>query len=88
MSKTISRFMLSVFISATSVQVSANTTVPVTDLVNDVGSQSVIISPSVPSPVIAPNNPVLKVNAANSNAQMFDLVELLQRELQQLRGIV
>ena len=88
MSKTISRFMLSVFISATSVQVSANTTVPVTDLVNDVGSQSVIISPSVPSPVIAPNNPVLKVNAANANAQMFDLVELLQRELQQLRGIV
>ena len=86
MSKTISRFMLSVFISVTSVQVSANTAVPVTDLANDVGTQSMMISPSVPSLVIEPTKPVLNVNAAN--AQMFDLVELLQRELQQLRGTV
>jgi tol-pal system protein YbgF len=88
MSKTINRFMLSVFISATSVQVFANTAVPVTDLANDVGTQSVIISAAAQSPVVEPNKPVLSVNAANANAQMFDLVELLQRELQQLRGIV
>tara|TARA_B110000503_G_scaffold114632_1_gene172366 strand:- start:6801 stop:7691 length:891 start_codon:yes stop_codon:yes gene_type:complete len=83
MSQTISRFMLLIFISATSVQVSANTAVPVTDLANDVGTQAVKISQSV-----EPNMPVLMASTANANAQMFDLVELLQQELQQLRGIV
>jgi hypothetical protein len=43
MSQTISRFMFLIFISATSVQVSANTAVPVTDLANDVGTQAVKI---------------------------------------------
>jgi len=92
MSQTISFFLLSIFILATSSLANANSSVPVTDLANDVeaifdGSPKSFQENGL-EPIPAPVPAVLVVDAvkANANAQMFDLVELLKRELQELRG--
>ena len=90
MSQTNNPCALLIFILAVSAEVSANTTVPVTDLVNDTAAQS---NPSLQSMQAAPVAPVtvdLATNTGNTNAnaQIFDLVEMLQQEVQQLRGQV
>lgn len=89
MSQTNNPCALLIFILAVSAEVSANTTVPVTDLVNDTAAQS---NPSLQSMQAAPVAPVtvdLATNTnTNANAQIFDLVEMLQQEVQQLRGQV
>jgi len=89
MSQTNNPCALLIFILAVSSEVSANTTVPVTDLVNDTAAQS---NPSLQSMQAAPVAPVtvdLATNTnTNANAQIFDLVEMLQQEVQQLRGQV
>ena len=90
MSQTNNPCALLIFILAVSSEVSANTTVPVTDLVNDTAAQS---NPSLQSMQAAPVAPVtvdLATNTGNTNAnaQIFDLVEMLQQEVQQLRGQV
>ena len=84
---TISRFVLVTFISISCVQSFANTAVPVSDLVNNTTSPSLI---SAQPGLVQRNTEVLGLGTvkANANAQMFDLVELLQKELQQLRGQV
>jgi len=90
MSQTNNPCALLLFILAVSVEVRANTAVPVTDLVNDTAAQS------NPSPQFMQADPVtpvtvdLATNAGNTNAnaQIFDLVEMLQQEVQQLRGQV
>ena len=90
MSQTNNPCALLLFILAVSVEVRANTAVPVTDLVNDTAAQS------NPSPQSMQADPVtlvtvdLVTNAGNTNAnaQIFDLVEMLQQEVQQLRGQV
>jgi len=96
MSQTISFFLLSIFILAASSLANANSSVPVTDLANDVEAIFDVSPKSfqenglepIPAPVPAPAPAVFVVDAvkANANAQMFDLVELLKRELQELRG--
>jgi len=102
MSQTISFFLLSIFILAASSLANANSSVPVTDLANDVeaifdvspksfqenGPEPIPAPVPAPVPAPAPAPAVLVVDAvkANANAQMFDLVELLKRELQELRG--
>ena len=90
MSQTNNPCALLLFILAVSVEVRANTAVPVTDLVNDTAAQS---NPSPQSMQADPVTPVtvdLATNAGNTNAnaQIFDLVEMLQQEVQQLRGQV
>ena len=90
MSQTNNPCALLIFILAVSAEVSANTTVPVTDLVNDTAAQS---NPSPQSMQADPVTPVtvdIVTNAGNTNAnaQIFDLVEMLQQEVQQLRGQV
>ena len=90
MSQTNNPCALLLFILAVSVEVRANTAVPVTDLVNDTAAQS---NPSPQSMQADPVTPVTvdKVTNAgntNANAQIFDLVEMLQQEVQQLRGQV
>jgi len=90
MSQTNNPCALLIFILAVSAEVSANTTVPVTDLVNDTAAQS---NPSLQSMQADPVTPVtvdIVTNAGNTNAnaQIFDLVEMLQQEVQQLRGQV
>ena len=90
MSQTNNPCALLLFILAVSVEVRANTAVPVTDLVNDTAVQS---NPSPQSMQADPVTPVtvdLATNAGNTNAnaQIFDLVEMLQQEVQQLRGQV
>ncbi|MDC9720280.1 MAG: tol-pal system protein YbgF [Gammaproteobacteria bacterium] len=83
MSQFISRCCLLPIVLAAATQISANNAVPVSDLVNDapvqprlVVNETVTITPSAIS------------STNNVNAQMFDLVEMLQVELQQLRGQV
>ena len=90
MSQTIRCFTLLLVVLATPVQVSANSVVPVSDLVNDVAAQSLATSPAVQPKQVEPSKETLVASTvkANANAQMFDLVELLQQELQQLRGQV
>jgi len=94
MSQTFSRFILLLVVFASSVQVNANNSVPVSDLANDMGTESLAISEPVQTKVEEPNKVALvestaKANAnASANAQMFDIVEMLQYELQQLRGQV
>ena len=90
MSQTIRCFTLLLVVLAASVQVSANSVVPVSDLVNDVATQSLATSPAVQPKQVEPITETLVASTvkANANAQMFDLVELLQQELQQLRGQV
>ena len=90
MSQTNNPCALLLFILAVSVEVRANTGVPVTDLVNDTAAQS---NPSPQSMQADPVTPVtvdIVTNAGNTNAnaQIFDLVEMLQQEVQQLRGQV
>jgi len=90
MSQTNNPCALLLFILAVSVEVRANTAVPVTDLLNDTAAQS---NPSPQSMQADPFTPVtvdIVTNAGNTNAnaQIFDLVEMLQQEVQQLRGQV
>ena len=90
MSQTNNPCALLLFILAVSFEVRANMAVPVTDLVNDTAAQS---NPSPQSMQADPVTPVtvdLATNAGNTNAnaQIFDLVEMLQQEVQQLRGQV
>lgn len=90
MSHTLSCFFLSLFLLSVSTQVNANNSVPVTDLANDIVTNSGITSKPLQPKAVEPSPALLKVNVAtaNANAQMFDLVELLKRELQKLRGEV
>lgn len=82
---TISRFVLVAVISAGSMPMFANTAVPVSNLVNNKANPSLVVAQPQPNPTKSLAADLVK---ANANAQMFDLVELLQRELQQLRGQV
>ena len=90
MSQTINRFALLLVIWVASVAVTANTAVPVTDLVNNTATQPTV----TPQPLLPKLADPVKVDLvantakANANAQIFDLVELLQQEVQQLRGKV
>ena len=94
MSQTFGRFIPLLFILAWSVQVSANSSVPVSDLANDIGTESLAISQPAQAVVEVPNPAVLvesaaNVNAnANANAQMLYIVGELQDELRQLLGQV
>jgi tol-pal system protein YbgF len=90
MTQTISRFILLLAVLSGSVQVFANSSVPVSDLANDVSAQSVVISEPAQPKLAEVSDVAAVVNTptGNANVQMFDLVELLQRELQQLRGQV
>ena len=90
MSQTNNPCALLLFILAVSFEVRANTAVPVTDLVNDTAAQS---NPSPQSMQADPVTPVTvdivtNTGNTNANAQIFDLVEMLQQEVQQLRGQV
>ena len=89
MSQTNNPCALLIFILAVSVEVSANT-VQVTDLVNDTAAQSNPSLQSMQADPIAPVTVDLATNTddTNANAQIFDLVEMLQQEVQQLRGQV
>ena len=89
MSQTNNPCALLIFILAVSVEVSANT-VPVTDLVNDTAAQSNPSLQFMQADPIAPVTVDLATNTGNTNAnaQIFDLVEMLQQEVQQLRGQV
>jgi tol-pal system protein YbgF len=90
MTQTISGFILLLSVLSGSVQVFANTSVPVSDLANDLSGQSIVTSKPLQPKLTEVSDVVAVVNTpmGNANAQMFDLVELLQRELQQLRGQV
>jgi tol-pal system protein YbgF len=90
MTQTISGFILLLSVLSGSVQVFANTSVPVSDLANDLSGQSIVNSKPLQPKLTEVSDVVAVVNTpmGNANAQMFDLVELLQRELQQLRGQV
>jgi tol-pal system protein YbgF len=90
MSQTNNPCALLLFILAVSVEVRANTAVPVTDLVNDTAAQSNPSPQSMQADPVTPVTVVLATNAGNTNAnaQIFDLVEMLQQEVQQLRGQV
>ena len=83
MFQTISRFMLSLVVLAASAHVFANSSVPVSDLANDIVTPPLVIPQST-----QPNSVALLDNTNNSNAQMFDFVEQLQLELRKLRGQV
>tara|TARA_B110000967_G_C18807811_1_gene521966 strand:- start:184 stop:1041 length:858 start_codon:yes stop_codon:yes gene_type:complete len=89
MSQTFGRFIPLLFVLAWSVQVIANSSVPVSDLANDIGTESLAISQPA---VEEPNTAVLVESAAkvnvNANAQMLYIVGELQDELRQLRGQV
>jgi tol-pal system protein YbgF len=90
MSQTFSRFIPLLVILACSVQVNANSSVPVSDLANDIGTESLAISQPVQAVVEEPNKVVLVESAAkvNANTQMLYIVGELQDELRQLRGQV
>jgi tol-pal system protein YbgF len=90
MTQTISGFILLLAVLSGSVQVFANSSVPVSDLANDLSDQSIVTSKPLQPKLTEVSDVVAVVNTpmGNANAQMFDLVELLQRELQQLRGQV
>ncbi|MCO4836460.1 MAG: tol-pal system protein YbgF [Oceanospirillaceae bacterium] len=94
MSQTHNFFYLSLFVLSFSIAVNANNSVPVTDLANDIGDSLGASSTPLQPKVIEPTPQVLKINTAQvgalaiANTQMFDLVETLKVELQQLRGQV
>ena len=90
MSQTNNPCALLLFILAVSVEVRANTAVPVTDLANDTAAQSNLSPQSMQADPVTPVTVDLATNAGktNANAQIFDLVEMLQQEVQQLRGQV
>ena len=92
MSQIFNRFVLLFVVVVFSFQVNANNSVPVSDLANDIGTEAVAIP--IPQPAQAMVEEPIKAVAVdtpinnNANAQMFDIVEMLQYELQQLRGQV
>jgi tol-pal system protein YbgF len=83
MFQTLSRFILSIVVLVASFHVFANSSVPVSDLANDIVTPSLVI----PKPM-QPDSVAVLASTNNTNAQMFDFVELLQLELRQLRGQV
>ena len=90
MSQIFNRFVLLFVVVVFSFQVNANNSVPVSDLANDIGTEVI----AIPQPAQAVVEEPIKVVAVdtpintNANAQLFDIVEMLQYELQQLRGQV
>ena len=94
MSQIFNRFVLLFVVVVFSFQVNANNSVPVSDLANDIGTEAVAIPIPIPQPAQAVVEEPIKAVAVdtpintNANAQMFDIVEMLQYELQQLRGQV
>lgn len=94
MSQIFNRFVLLFVVVVFSFQVNANNSVPVSDLANDIGTEAVAIPIPIPQPVQAVVEEPIKAVVVdtpintNANAQMFDIVEMLQYELQQLRGQV
>lgn len=94
MSQTHNFLFLSLLIIAIAAPVNANNSVPVTDLANDIGVSSGAITKALQPKVIEPAPQVSKTATAKgnksaiANTQMFDLVEILKIELQQLRGQV
>ena len=94
MSQIFNRFVLLFVVVVFSFQVNANSSVPVSDLANDIGTEAVAIPIPIPQPAQAVVEEPIKAVAVdtpintNANAQMFDIVEMLQYELQQLRGQV
>ena len=90
MSQIFIRFVLWFVVVVFSFQVNANNSVPVSDLANDIGTEVI----AIPQPAQAVVEEPIKVVAVdtpintNANAQLFDIVEMLQYELQQLRGQV
>jgi len=92
MSQTFGRFIPLLLVLACSVQVSANSSVPVSDLVNDLDTEPLAISQPTKAVVEESNTAALvesvaKINA-NANTQMLYIVGELQDELRQLRGEV
>ena len=92
MSQIFNRFVLLFVVVVFSFQVNANTSVPVSDLANDIGTEAVAIPIPQPAQTVV-EEPIKAVAVdtpinTNANAQMFDIVEMLQYELQQLRGQV
>ena len=77
MTQTISRFIVLLAALLGSVQVFANSSVPVSDLANDVSAQSVVISKPVQLKLAEVSDVAVVVNTptGNANAQMFDLVD-------------
>lgn len=94
MSQTHNFLFLSLLIIAFAAPVNANNSVPVTDLANDIGVSSSAITKPLQPKLIEPGPQVSKTATAKgntsaiANTQMFDLVEILKIELQQLRGQV
>ena len=90
MSQIFNRFVLLFVVVVFSFQVNANNSVPVSDLANNIGTEVI----AIPQPAQAVVEEPIKVVAVdtpintNANAQLFDIVEMLQYELQQLRGQV
>ena len=90
MSQIFIRFVLWFVVVVFSFQVNANNSVPVSDLANDIVTEAIAI-PQPAQPVVEELIKAVAVDSpvsTNSNAQMFDIVEMLQYELQQLRGQV
>ena len=92
MSQIFNRFVLLFVVVVFSFQVNANNSVPVSDLANDIGTEAVAIPiPQAAQAVVEEPIKAVAVDTPinnNANAQMFDIVEMLQYELQQLRGQV
>ena len=90
MSQAFGRFIPLLVVLAFSVQVSANNSVPVSDLANDIGTESLAISQPVQAVVEEPDKVVLVESEAkvNANTQLLFIVGELQDELRQLRGQV
>lgn len=94
MSQTHNFLFLSLLVIAFSTPINANNSVPVTDLANDIWASSSVITKPLQPKVIEQTPQALKTVTAKvntsviANTQMFDLVEILKIELQQLRGQV
>ena len=90
MSQIFNRFVLLFVVVVFSFQVNANNSVPVSDLANDIGTEVIAIPQPAQAVVEESINAVAVDTPINTdaNAQMFDIVEMLQYELQQLRGQV
>jgi len=90
MSQIFNRFVLLFVVVVFSFQVNANNSVPVSDLANDIGTEVIAIPQPAQAVVEEPINVAAVDTPINTdaNAQMFDIVEMLQYELQQLRGQV
>ena len=82
MSQIFNRFVLLFVVVVFSFQVNANNSVPVSDLANDIGTEVIAIPQPAQAVVEEPINAVAvdtPINT-NANAQMFDIVEMLQYE--------